>query len=360
MNLTIAREPLLSAVTIATRAISRESQAEDLLFAVREGNLHITGMGPKMQTTVVMDVADCADGAVRLHSLPLLEFVRGLPPRAAVRIESHGKRATISSGRSESTLKRRDAETFPLVAPFDVLSTLEIPDQLLLSLLSRTAFAMAFHDIRFRLCALLLEVHPEKVICVASDSKRLSIASAAVTTGIAQACAIIPNRVVTEVMDLLDGSDRIISVGLGASHIRFLIGPVIVTGELAGGPYPPYQTVVPTEFKQRAHVDRERFKEAILRVRCKYSAVKLTTHKDQVSFSTSDRGKGTLTEQMSAVTNGADVTVLFCPEQMLDALAATEGERVAVSIGEEGAPILISGCDSARVDHVLMPVLQIA
>jgi DNA polymerase III subunit beta len=363
MKFTIAREPLLCALTAAAGAVSRRATLPVLshvLAILCDGTLRLTGTDLEVEITSRVPVAAGTDGATTLPAKKLLDIVRALPDGAAMELQADGDHAVIRSGRSRFTLATLAPADFPLTGDLELSAAIEVSDGVLKTVLERTAFAMASADVRSVLNGMLLEMGDAGLSCVASDGHRLSIAAAAASAA-PRTNVLMPRRAVTELIRMLDGSDRRLTVQVGPVHVRVMIDSTVFTSRLLSGAFPAYRAFVPSTFVQRADVDREELKQAIARMALvgdEHQAVELKAGGNQITLKACQgEGKDDATEEMPAATHGDPVSFAFKATYMIAALGALSSERVVLGIaGPSRAVLVTDAAGAAGGEHVVMPM----
>ena len=91
-----------------------------------------------------------------------------------------------------------------------------------------------------------MELDKNSLRAVATDGHRLALKEINVKTGIEEAQQIIiPRKGVIELIRLLDGDDKNVSIEVSQNHIRVSKEKLQFTSKLIDGKFPDYQRVIP-------------------------------------------------------------------------------------------------------------------
>ena len=159
--------PILSNILVEARPDELRISATDLDVSLR------CGCGAQV----------VKEGAVTLAAKKLYEIVRSLP-ESDVRIEvADDAWATIECERVVFRMAGLPREDFPTLPEAKAGKAVEIPAEVLRSLIQRTGFAITAEDARYYLAGALLVLEGEQAAMVATDGHRLAYARAAARGG---------------------------------------------------------------------------------------------------------------------------------------------------------------------------------
>jgi DNA polymerase-3 subunit beta len=350
---------LSDAVGITLRAVATRTTSVQALGGLRavvaDGELVLTGSDMELAIETRLPVSTEADGTAVLPRL-LGEIVRLLEPGAIV-VEVKDDEATISSGRSEFQLRLLPADQYPRISQPGG-EPVEVPGPMLAEALKRVVPAASRDDHRMILTGVQFEAEAEGLRLVATDSYRLALDDLPGQHLLAQDTrCLIPARALQELQRII--GDGPVAVTLGEREVAFQVGVTRLTTRLIEGDFPNYRQLLPSEYPNRLVIDRERFAEAVRRVRLlgrDGTPVRLTLSAEGVELSATAQDVGHAHESIDAEYSGADLTVAFNPEFLLDGINAASGEQVVLDSVDALKPATLRNAEPSPFLYLLMPV----
>ena len=118
---------------------------------------------------------------------------------------------------------------------------------------------------------------------------------------------------------------------LGPHDATFTVGPVALTTRLIEGEFPNYRQLIPASYPNRLSVGREPLIEGIRRVkllaRDATTPVRIALRPNGIELTVITTDWGTATEDVDAKYEGAEMTVAFNPNYLIDGVEAITGRR---------------------------------
>ncbi|MBI4341469.1 MAG: DNA polymerase III subunit beta [Candidatus Omnitrophica bacterium] len=286
-------------------------------------------------------------GAVALPARKLTTIVRELPEDLVTLEAKKNHTATLNCGTSSFRIPGLPAEDFPVLPPTDGGEGVRIPQAALKALVAQTAYAMSMEETRFILNGALLAAQKNTLTMVATDGRRLAVATAAATSvGKQPLEAVIPSKTVRELGRLLqEETDELALVPLKDNQLTFRFGQTTIVTRLIEGQFPSYEKVIPPPSKNTMTCQRQQLTNAIRR------ASLMTTATSQAVVFELGRGRlivskesaelGSAREELEAEYAGEAMTVAFNPEFWLDVLKVLETEQVTIELSGPDRPAVI-------------------
>ena len=260
-----------------------------------------------------------------------------------------------------------DPGEFPPVRDFsDAEIDCEIPAGALQTLIGRTLFAAAVEHSRYAINGVLFERNGNRLRLVATDGRRLAMATGECTGGEGTRSCIIPTKALKLVPKLVEETDAPVRLALDEHQVLFAFGDegppcvrAVLSSNLVEGAFPPFEDVVPKEQDKKVS-----FNAAILRSAIRRAALLTNEESKGVRLSFAE-GKLTLTSrapEMGEATvevdlddyQGDPLEIGFNPNFITDALNVVNGGEVIVELKSPTKPgVLRTGTDFT---YVLMPV----
>jgi DNA polymerase III subunit beta len=357
------RDVLVEALSTAGRAAAGRSGSLPVLGGVRltvtGDDLQVTGTDLDLTITVETTVAGLTDGVVVAPGRLITDIVRALEP-GAVTLEADEEELRIAAGRSHFTVRTHPAGDFPrLQAPSGDRVT--IPVEGLADALRQVTRAASGEDSRPILTGVLMVAEADGLRLVATDSYRLAVRDLRGVGVLAEGQKVlVPSRALNELMRLLVSGSGEVSLRLGAHDATFGLGGVTLTSRLIEGEFPNYRNLIPSNYPNRLIVGRESLLDAVRRVkllaRDATTPVRIALRPTGIELTVITTDWGTATEDVDAKYEGAEMTVAFNPNYLIDGVEAITGDDVALDTLDALKPATLRPTDSDEYLYLLMPV----
>jgi DNA polymerase-3 subunit beta len=183
---------------------------------------------------------------------------------APVEFEAEEGQARIVCSNYQGTVRCLPAEDFPMLQEPSGSRVVVATDGFALGV-SQVSRAASRDEARPILTGVLLEITPEGLTMVATDSYRLSMRELTATAA-GEAKALVPERALTEA-GRAAGADggKEIELFVDASSVAFRIGTLTLTSRLIEGEFPNYRQLLP-ELEAAERIGSARYEDPVGRV----------------------------------------------------------------------------------------------
>lgn len=288
-------------------------------------------------------------GRVTLPARKLLEIAEQLPD-ADVTLQVEGGQARLTCGSFRGRLQAISAEDFPTLAQPPGGGT---PLEGLAGLIGRTRYAVADKGPRAVLGGALLSFSAGVMAMVATDGKRLALATVACPADL-EGSEVVPAKT----LDMLPGLDGPLVFTRGERHLFFQIGSRLFMSRTIDGAFPAWGRIVPHDNPHMARLGRAALAAGLRRVGVvaeKNCAVTLTFGVSGVLLASSSAEVGEADEQVAAGYSGPDgLRVCLNGRAVLDFLEAARGQYITAAMKDANTPLLLSDGDDFINVVVLM------
>ncbi|NYD84383.1 DNA polymerase III subunit beta [Brucella intermedia] len=343
MRVSIDRSQLAHALATVNRAIESRNSIPilaNVLLAVEDGQLRLTGTDLDIEITTSLPVLDCQPGSVTAPGKMLADIAK----RATgdVTLELDGGRLTVASGRSRYKLDVLPAEDFPSFSAGEFDTTLELD---LAALVAPCVHCISTEETRYYLNGVYLHVVEGRLVAVATDGHRLmrNVGPA----GALDYGVILPRKLV----GLLPKGA--VTLELSQNKVRVTSGSTVITSKLIDGTFPDYVRVIPTGNSNILTVDRQALMKAVERVAAvaddKSRAVKFAVG-DVLRLALADKAS----DEVSIEFEGEPLEIGFNARYVNDMLGALDEPSVRFALGDAGMPAVVKG--EGEWTGVLMPM----
>lgn len=263
MKLTVNKKSLSTALSAVGSIVPARSPKPLLLnvrLQVKDGTAILTGSDSEIDMRYeIPDVRADEDGELLLPTRRAIEILREMPGDN-VTLDVDGKHGAVRivGDRSEFRLPSADPAEFPVVSQFDAQECFSIPAKALGTMIRRTIFATDPTSSRYALGGVMFEFGAHVVNLVATDSRRLAMASATLgRTGNPPEPSkppIVPVKTLAVLERLLPDTDDPVLCSCEATGIAFSVGPAVIRSRLMEGRFPRYQDVIPKKHEVSVEV----------------------------------------------------------------------------------------------------------
>jgi len=368
MKFRIERDVLADAVAWSARSLPARPAAPvlaGLLLDVAEDRLAISGFDYEVSTQAQLEVSGGTSGRALVSGRLLADIAKSLPAHP-VEFASDGSRVSISCGSARFTLPTMPDEDYPRLP--DLPSTAgTVSSTAFARAVSQVAIAAGRDDTLPMLTGVRLEIEGDRLTLAATDRYRLAVRElgwnpASATQ--AEAQVLVPARTLNEAArSLTSASELIISLsnsGAGEGIIGFSGSGRRTTTRLLDAQFPPYRTLLPTEFAVTAEVPVAPLTEAVKRVALvaeRGNPVRLQFADGGLTLTAGGDDEGRAEENLEAEYEGEGITTAFNPTFLLEGLGAIEESSVRLQFTTPTKPaVLRPAGGSGDYTYLIMPV----
>jgi DNA polymerase-3 subunit beta len=355
------RDVLADALATAGRAATSRTGTLPVLSGVRlevKGDeLSVTGTDLELSIRLTVTVGGDRDGAVVVPARLIADIVRALPP-GAVDVELGDDELSVSSGRSQFSVRPLGLEDYPMQTEPSA-DAVKLPSSSVGEALRQVVRAASTDDARAVLTGVLISAEDDGIRMVATDSYRLAVRNLPESEMLASGQKVlVPSRALNELQRVISGSEEL-HVRLGARDAVFEAGGTRLTTRLIEGDYPNYRNLLPGTHPNTLTVGRDSLLEALRRVKIMArdaTPVRLRLGGDTLQITAITQDLGTASEELDASYEGAEMTVAFNPDYLAAGVDALDTEEVTLSTMDPMKPAVIRGVGRDDYLYLLMPV----
>jgi DNA polymerase-3 subunit beta len=329
-------------------------------LSVSGDGLEVTGTDLDLTITAATTVSGSEDGIVVAPGRLVTDIVRALEP-GAVTMEADEEELRIASGRSHFTVRTHPAGDFPRL-PVPTGDTVSLDAEGLMEALRQVTRAASNEESRPILTGVLMSAEEGGLRLVATDSYRLAVRDLQGVGILGEGQKVlVPSRALNELLRLLGSAPAGgVSLRLGAHDATFAVGSVTLTTRLIEGEFPNYRALIPANYPNRLTVGREALLDAVRRVkllaRDATTPVRIALRPTGIELTVITNDWGTATEDVDAKYEGAEMTVAFNPNFLIEGVEAVTGDEVALDTLDALKPATLRPIDSDAYLYLLMPV----
>jgi DNA polymerase-3 subunit beta len=366
MNINIQKETLEQPLAQIIGIVEKRQTLPILgnVFIQLENN-KLTLVGSDLETEITTHVHNIGgeNGKTTVNARKLYDICRSLASESqlALIIEEDNK-MVVKAGKSRFTLQTLSAVDYPRLEETEWKHELELSQQQLSNLLTRTSFSMAQQDVRYFLNGLLLEIRNDHILSVATDGHRLAKTQIGITdSGIDLVQSIVPRKAVLEISKFLDASsEETVSVKFNASHIRVESGDFLFISKLIDGRFPDYEKVIPANLDKHIIIDRANLIEILSRAAIlsneKFRGVSLNITQNLLKVASHNPDQEHAKDEMEVSYEGDDIEIGFNVTYLLEALKACDSEQIDLGLLDPNTSCTFHAAGDSDTVYLIMPM----
>ena len=374
INFSINKNLFLQALNITKRAISLKN-AIPILSTVKIDvtNEGITLIGSNGQISIENFISIknenagllvTSSGSILLEATFFINVVSSLPDVTLDFKEIEQKQIVLTSGKSEITLKGKDADQYPRIQEISASSPLVLETSVLKNIINETAFAASTQESRPILTGVHFVLTENKNLkTVATDSHRMSQKKIVLEKNGDNFDVVIPSRSLREFSAVFTDDIETVEIYFTNNQLLFRSENISFYTRLLEGNYPDTDRLIPTEFTSVVTFDKNNLRYAMERARLLSNAtqngtVKLEIINGVVSAHVNSPEVGRVNEEIDTESiSGQDLTISFNPTYLIDSLKAINSEKVTISFISAVRPFtLIPSDDTENFIQLITPV----
>ncbi len=348
IQFSINKTVFLQALNTTKRAISHKNAIPVLStvkIEVTTEGIALTGSNGQISIENFISVQDenaglliSSTGAILLEATFFINVVSSLPDVVVEFTEIEQKQVVLTSGKSEITLKGKEAEQYPRLQEVPTSNPLVLETKVLKEIINETAFAASMQESR----PILTGVHfvltdNTSLKTVATDSHRMSQRTLTLEKSGDNFDVVIPSRSLREFTAVFSDEIETVEVFFSNNQLLFRSEHISFYTRLLEGTYPDTDRLIPTSFNTTVVFDTANLRYAMERARLLSNAtqngtVKLEITGGVVSAHVNSPEVGRVNEELEILSvTGEDLVISFNPTYLIEALKAIGNEQVKIS-----------------------------
>lgn len=365
MKLTVSRDPLLSALQLAGRAVSTRSTLPSLggvLLSATEQGLTLRATDMEMGLILTLEEAVVEQpGNVLLPGRLLVDVARSLPTgEVAVEYRTEQRDVEITAAGARFHLRTLPTDDFPRL-PEPEGDPVVLPAAQLAATIELVARAASRDEVRPILTGVLVQAEGSGLTMVATDSYRLSVKHETLETPIDQSFdANVPARALRELARVIGAtSAEAVEITMPRSQVVFKVGSVILSSRLIDGQFPSWRQLIPETFEHEIRLPREEFLEIARRVSQlaqRNAPLRMAFTEGELTVSAETPDIGDASEAMPAPYSGEPIEIAFNPAFLVEGIESIDGDEIAVQISSPLRPGLLRPIGGEDFSYLVMPI----
>ena len=302
----------------------------NVLIRAVDGQIEIaaTDLEVSIQTMVPGTIID--EGAITVSARKLSEIVRELPDQEIRLATTANDRIEITCGEGVYKIIGLPDDEFPEL-PSITDGFFTIDGEVLCSMIDKTEFSASTEETRYFLNGLYFDLTPEITQIVATDGRRLAIASSDTLIPPPQEPigVIVPLKAVREITRTFAESAEV-KVCLLENQIIFADDDSTLTSRLVEGEYPKYQQIIPSDNEIHLTLNVEKMLGGLRRVALlsnpKTYSIRLDIQDGKARISAKTPELGEAYETVDVESGDGEIQIAFDARFLVEAVGHIQAE----------------------------------
>ncbi len=350
INKNVLEHMLVNAQNFLDKKDSSQITSHVLLHAL-DGNLTIKAtdfeIGISMDTK---NIQIALPGLATANGKKLLDIVKILKDDEVL-LKVENDFLFIKQNKSKFKLPMFNAEEYPDFPSIEDKSKFEINPLEFLHAIKKISPAIDSNNPKYELNGALIDIKTDKINFVATDTRRLAVASS-MQTAQKEIAIIIPKKAIAEMQKLF----------FDEMNIYYDENTMIVKSEnftfftkLINGKFPDYQRIIPQDKKYELTLSRDKMIDHLKQVSTISQEMKLTFRNDAIIFESLNEENIEAKTQLDFISNlTEDITLAVNSKYLLDFLTHIEKNEFKLRYNDSTLPFMLA---SEEFITVIMPIM---
>lgn len=362
MKFNCEKQKLQEGISISNKAITGKTTMpilEGIYIKASKNGLTLIGsdMDLSIETFVEADVIE--EGTIVVDSKIFSEIIRKLP-NSDIYIETlDNDIIQITCEKSIFNLVYMKAKDYPSLPEIKENISVEVPQDILKSMIRGTSFAVAQDETRPILQGILFEIKDKKLNLVALDGYRMAVRSEYLGSD-DNIDVVIPGKTLNEVAKILEDVSELVKITFTDNHILFNLNKTKIVSRLLEGKFVNYVSLLPQEHKILVEVNRQDLQSCIERASLmskdsNSNLIKLDFNEDTVII-TSNSQLGKVREELNVNLQGGELQIAFNSRYILDVLKNIDENEIYMEMTSSVSPCIIRCKSNDNSRYLVLPV----
>ena len=368
MKINSNRENLIKGLQTIQAGVSAKTGTipilQNFLMETDEKGLKVVFTDLEMAIKHHINVDIKTAGSITVPMKKFMEIIQNLGNDSDVNISvDDSNRVAINSGKSKIKLSGAPKNDYPVIPDLDETNSFKIPAGLLSSMVGGTIFSASTEDDRHFLNGLLWKHEKDTFYVVATDGRRLALASTGKLKIKKDFKIIVPSKILNELVKFIKAADcednDEVMVGLSSNQIGFKIGKTVFISRLIEGNFPAYEQIIPKTTEISVEISSQKLaavtKRAAICSNERNGAVKYTFKKGMLVVNSSSQTMD-FEDELEVDYKGSEFNVSFNPKFMLDILKNTGEKNIILDFNNPATPVKARIPGNDDFTYIVMPL----
>lgn len=367
MKILSTKDNLLEGIQIVQASTSSRATLpilHNFLMEAENGKIKLVRTDLEMATTHYINADVAEPGAITVPAKDFSEILHNLPSDKdiEVRLDSSNK-VHIHCGKSKFWVMGVPKEEYPVIPDIGSTDLFEAPAEVIQRMVQKTIFAASTQETRYVLNGVLWIGGKNGLEMVATDGRRLAIASNAEIKTPKDIKVIVPTKILQEFLRFLGinkpEKDEKVIIGVASNQIGFKMRTTTFISRIIEGNFPNYEQVIPSKKDVSFEADTKELlavtKRAALCVSDRGGAVKYQLKAGSLLVSAASQ-KMEFEDEIPVSYKGSDFTTSFNPQYIIDVLKNIDTASASFGMTTAINPAIVEPTGQPGCKYIVMPV----
>ncbi len=368
MQINVNKEIFMKSIITADSVISSKNVntiLSNCLFNVLKDEIEILSTDNEIAVRTRIEAVSDSAFSFAANGKKLSAIIKELPDNEiSMNLNEENRMLDIKSKnvKGHYNLITSETEEFPEIPEINTKDYIEVEQGVLKEILKKVNYAASPDTIKPVFNGIFFQIENNRLIAVATDSRRLSVISRQFETDYDLAEGIIiPLKTVNEVLKLLDTKGKC-RFSYNNNQCFFEIGNSEIISRIVGGQFPNYKQVIPQEHSRSVIVETRKIldsaRRAMIFTREPSNKIIMHFNKDTLLMEANTPEYGVSEEEVAIETSGSDdkISLGLNVQFLIDALKEIDSYSIKCGITGQMSPLTITPEDDPDYLSVIMPL----
>lgn len=364
MKIEINKNNLLKALTKADKITGKNvslAVLQCVLLKTLENQIEISATNLEIGIKVYVPAKIERAGEIALSSSLLVSYLSNLLQEENLVLEHTEQILKIIGTKSETQINTFATTDFPSIPTIESDKKCKIQTGDLLEGLKSVWYAASVSSIKPELSSVYLYSDSGELTFVATDSFRLAERKPGAKTEDFESI-LIPQRNVSEIIRVFEGSEQEIEIRFGQNQVSFEIEKeVYLVSRVVDGVFPDYKQIVPKEVKTEITILKQDFINSLKISNLfsdNFNQVKfhLDAQNNIFEITSKNTEKGESRTIVPATIKGDSIDINFNQKYITDCFNSIKSESFQLNFNGVGRPMIVKGVNEGGFMYLVMPL----
>lgn len=365
MKITVLAENLDKGLGIVSHIVNSNNSLEvlsNVLFSTKNGRLQLQATNLEMAVLIEIGAKVEKEGSITIPARLIFDLIHSIK-KGKLQLVSEDNNLVVKSINNESKINGIAASEFPAIPEIKTIKKILIPTEYIISAFETTLNSVSLDESRPVLSAVKLACYDNKLICVATDSYRLSEYKIDFKNN-SDFSIIIPYRAIIELIRTIKLTNpKTIELQISENEVLFKFSSITFISQLIEGKYPDYTKIIPTNSSTKIIIDKNKLidslKIATLFARENAQTVQLKIDSKKLIINSTTTAVGTNSSEIEHNIKTRDLEINLNAKYILDAINNLSSKKITMSFLDKLSPCVVTPTEQGKKNqtlHIIMPL----